>query len=201
MTTTNLKARIVSIPLLWLGLAAAPLMAAEGWQQMEHPALDMLFISSAMQLALYDQVYLESVSVWYPAKSEAAEERADRLRTSAVTEFGRALEAGGFELAEAHADGDLVVRVQLIDFTHISNMDDVLEWQRRFKFSVAPGRVTMVVELIDAQTGQAVVRIADMQEESSVGLPETWQADIASWSHSVASLVAPHGGDVQLASR
>ncbi|MEM8547266.1 MAG: DUF3313 family protein, partial [Pseudomonadota bacterium] len=170
MTRINLKVRIASIALLSLGLVAAPLMAAEGWQQMEHPTLDMLFINSSVDMALYEQVSLEPVSVWYPAETQSAADRAERLRTSTVAEFGRAFAAGGLELTEADADGDLLVRVQLIDFTNISNMDDVLEWQRRFKFSVEPGRVTMVVELIDAQTGQAIVRIADMQEGSSVGL-------------------------------
>ncbi|MEO1421166.1 MAG: hypothetical protein AAFU66_09470, partial [Pseudomonadota bacterium] len=74
-------------------------------------------------------------------------------------------------------------------------------WQRRFKFDVAPGRVTMVAELIDAKTGNAVVRMADMQDDADSGFAVNLQSALTNWSTIVATAVATPSSEVRMASR
>ena len=202
-TTNKMKIIAAASAALWLGLGAAPLMAADDWQRVEHPTLDLLFTSTAADVAGYERVYLEPVSVWYPEEDAAAVDRVDTLRDRAARELGSAFAASGLEVADAPGHDAMIVRVQLIDFTGTPVSEQALAWKRRFRFNVEPGRVTMVAELIDARTGSAVVRMADMQDEQASGLD--LQSALAGWSNLVAAaVVSPTGeptGEVQLASR
>lgn len=200
-TTNKLKIMAAASAVLWLGLSAAPLMAADDWQRIEHPTLDMLFTSAAADFAGYERVYLEPVSVWYPTGSAAAVDRVDTLRDWAASELGSAFAANGLEVADAPGPNAMIVRVQFIDFTDTPVSEEALAWKRRFKFNVEPGRVTMVAELIDARTGDAVVRMADMQDEQASGLSDDLQSALTGWSNLVAAAVAVPTGEVQLASR
>ncbi|MEM6807854.1 MAG: DUF3313 family protein [Pseudomonadota bacterium] len=187
--------------LFWFGLGAAPLMAADDWQRIEHPTLDMLFTSPAVDLTGYEQVYLEPVSVWYPTQSTTAEDRVAALREQAASELGSAFAANGLEIADAPGQNTMIVRIQFIDFTDTPVSAQALAWTRRFTFDVEPGYVTMVAELIDASTGDTVVRMADMQEASAPGLSDGLQSALAGWSHIVATTVVSPSRKVQLASR
>lgn len=199
-TINRLRMILAAGAVLWLGLGATPLMAADDWQRVEHPTLDMLFTSTAADVAGYDTVYLEPVSVWYPSEHAGAANRTDTLRDWAASELGNAFAAQGLDVAEAPAPDALIVRVQFIDFTQTPVSDEALAWKRRFRFDVEPGRVTMVAELIDANTGSAVVRMADMQDESSE-LSDDLQSALTGWSTIVAGAVVSPMTDVQLASR
>ncbi len=200
-TTNKTKFMVAAGAVLWLGLGAAPLMAADDWQRIEHPTLDMLFTSAAADFAGYERVYLEPVSVWYPTESAAAAERVDTLRDRAASELGSAFAANGLEVADAPGRNAMIVRVQLIDFSGTPVSEDALAWKRRFRFNVEPGRVTLVAELIDARTGNAVVRMADMQDDTDSALSDGLQSALTGWSNLVATTVAVPTGEVQLARR
>ncbi|MEL6369021.1 MAG: hypothetical protein AAFQ16_13790, partial [Pseudomonadota bacterium] len=88
-----------------------------------------------------------------------------------------------------------------LDFSDTRDSVQARAWQRRFKFNVAPGRVTMVAELIDAQTGNAIVRMADMQDDADSGFAVDLQSALTHWSTIVATAVATPGGAMQMASR
>lgn len=199
--TSKMKTMAAVSALIWFGLSAAPLMAADDWQRIEHPTLDMLFTSSAVNFADYEQVYLEPVSVWYPTESAAAVERVATLREQAARELGSAFAANGLEIADAPGENTMIVRIQFIDFTDTPVSAQALAWKRRFTFDVEPGRVTMVAELIDASTGDTVVRMADMQDEAAPELPDGLQSALTGWSNIVATTVVSPSSKVQLASR
>ena len=200
-TTNKMKIAVAATAVLWLGLNAGPLRAADDWQRIEHPTLDMLFTSTATDVAGYDRVYLEPVSVWYPSESAAALDRVASLRDRAASELGNAFAANGLEIADAPGRNTMIVRIQLIDFTDTPVSEEALAWKRRFRFGVEPGRVTMVAELIDARTGNTVVRMADMQDEQSPELSDGLRSALTGWSHIVAAAVVAPTGEVQLASR
>jgi hypothetical protein len=61
--------------------------------------------------------------------------------------------------------------------------------------------VTVVTELIDARTGNTVIRMADMQDGQASGLADGLHAAMTGWSRIVAAAVVPPARAVQLASR
>ena len=172
-TTNRIRIIVAASAALWLGLGAAPLMAADDWQRIEHPTLDMLFTSTTV----------------------------DTVRDWAARELGSAFAASGLELADAPWRDTMIVRVQFIDFTDTPVSEEALAWARRFRFNVEPGRVTMVAELIDARTGNTVLRMADMQDDPASGLSDGLQSALTGWSSLVASAVVTPTSRVQLASR
>ena len=95
---------------------------------------------------------------------------AETLRTWAVGELGSAFEEHGLDVVDAPAPGTMIVRVQFIDFTATPVSEEALAWTRNFGFDVKPGRVTMVTGLIDARSGDTVIRMADMQDGMSQGI-------------------------------
>ncbi|MEO1325953.1 MAG: DUF3313 family protein [Pseudomonadota bacterium] len=202
MTRTNALKSVAAVAVLLLGLSSTPDAAAEEWRSIEHPTLDMLFTSVNANLTRYDTVYVETVSVWYPTETESALERANALRERAASELEQALVEDGVQLADTPSTTNaMIIRLQLLDFSDMRDSAQARAWQRRFKFNVAPGRVTMVAELIDAQTGNAIVRMADMQDEADSGFAADLQSALTHWSTIVATAVATPGGAMQLASR
>lgn len=199
--TSKMKTIVAVSALFWFGLGSAPLMAADDWQRIEHPTLDMLFTSSGANVAGYERVYVEPVSVWYPTQSATAEDRVDTLREWASRELGTAFAANGLEVVDAPAQNTMIVRIQFIDFTDTPVSAQALAWTRQFTFDVEPGRVTMVAELIDARTGDTVVRMADMQDDALPGLSDELQSALTGWSNIVATTVVSPSSEVQLASR
>ena len=202
MTRTNALQSVAAFAVLLLGLSSAPDAVADEWRSIEHPTLDMLFTSVDADISHYDIAYIEPVSVWYPTETESALERANALREQAANELEQALVEDGVQLADTPSSTDaMIIRLQLLDFSDMRDSAQARAWQRRFKFDVAPGRVTMVAELIDAKTGTAIVRMADMQDGVDSGFAEDLQSALTNWSTIVATAVATPSGEIQMASR
>ena len=202
MTRTNALKSVAAFAVLLLGLSTTPDAAADEWRSIEHPTLDMLFKSVDADLTRFDSVYVEPVSVWYPMKTESALKRANTLRERAANELEQALVADGVQLADTPSTTNaMIIRLQLLDFSDMRDSAQARAWQRRFKFDVAPGRVTMVAELIDAKTGNAVVRMADMQDDADSGFAVNLQSALTNWSTIVATAVATPSSEVRMASR
>lgn len=203
-TMQKLSIMAVASAVLGLSLTAQPLMAAEGWQRLEHPTLDALFtnrVADFADFADYDGVYIEPVSVWYPNGSAAAVDTADALRNRAARAFESAFVANGLEVSDAPGRNTMIVRVQFIDFRATRVSEEALAWASNFEFAVQPGRVTMVAELIDARTGNTVMRMADMQDGPSSGRVDELQAAMMGWSDIVAAAVVSPIRGVRLANR
>ena len=147
------------------------------------------------------QINLEPVSVWYPTESATTPDRVATLRDWAARELGTAFIANGLEIADSPGQNTMIVRIQFIDFTDTPVSAQALAWKRRFAFDVEPGHVTMVAELIDASTGDTVVRMADMQNEAASGLSDDLHSALTGWSHIVATTVVSPVSEVQLANR
>jgi len=202
MTRTNALKSVAAVAVLLLGLSTTPDAAADEWRSIEHPTLDMLFKSVDADLTRFDSVYVEPVSIWYPTETESALKRANTLRERAANELEQALVADGVQLADTPSTTNaMIIRLQLLDFSDMRDSAQARAWQRRFKFDVAPGRVTMVAELIDAKTGNAVVRMADMQDDADSGSAVNLQSALTNWSTIVATAVATPSSEVRMASR
>lgn len=191
MTMDTRGFAITATLLLWLGLMFAPAANAdERWLELEHPSLDALFASGDRRATSYAAATLDTVSVWFPNDGVDAARHAEELRQLTSDYFEAAIAAQGMALTGsgdvgAH-DDVVVVRVQLIDLRSLPGNGSVPDWAENYRFRVAPGRVTLVAELIDAATGQAVLRMADLQDLMSVDTPATVDRMLQHWGDIVA---------------
>ena len=162
----SIKTLISAFALLWLGLMLAPAIAsADDLIEVGHPDVDFLF-KSTKQADSYANIVLEPVSVWYPSGDEDETEPADRLRQQAIGEFADAAIARGLALHTSGVSDAIIARIQYIDLTN-STSDP--QWADQFQFRVAPGFVTIVAELRDAETGEVLVRMANLQDDEGAG--------------------------------
>lgn len=203
-TKDSLRIAITTTLLLWLGLMFAPaLLAAEAWQELEHPSLDALFASNKQPAVSYHSVRLEPVSVWFPGDDIRAARHAEELRQLTGDHLQAAIVARGLTVADEPA-GDVgnksvIVRVQLIDLRSLPGDGDVPVWADDFRFRVATGRVTLVAELIDAATGRTVLHMADLQDSESADTPAAVDRMLQHWGEIVAQNAESPPGPLQLA--
>lgn len=189
--------------LLWLTLIFAPaLMAEEAWQEIEHPTLDFLFASRSRPASAYRDIRLDPVSVWYPGDNHEASRLAEELRELTSVQFAAALEARGLNVVNQPAVDSgsnlLIVSIQLIDLRRTDPFESTASLAGNFRFRVVPGRVTMVAEFRDAESGRVVVRMADLQDPAS---PAAGAIDrmLENWGDIVAANIIKLPGVAQLA--
>lgn len=191
MTRESHRILLVSAFVFWLGLMVAPAaLADDTWQQLEHSSLDALFVNVRTPLESYRTATLDPVSVWFPADDALAARQADELRLTTQDHFAAAIAARGMLPPGAGGSQDagepVTVRVQLIDLRALPSDGALPEWAENFRFRVAPGRVTLVAELVDAESGMTVVRMADLQDSSFAGTPAAVDRTLQHWSDVVA---------------
>lgn len=190
-TKDSLRWVIAATLLLWFGLMFAPaLLADEAWQQLEHPSLDALFASSNLPARSYAGAKLDAVSVWFPDDNVQAARHAEELRQLTSNYFEAAIAARGLTVTDSIDDSRVtdvvVVRVQLIDLRSVQGAGIARDWAKNFRFRIAAGRVTLVAELVDAATGQTVLRMADLQDGPSVDTTATIDRMLQRWGEIVA---------------
>lgn len=196
----SLRLWITTNMLLWLGLMFAPvLLADEAWQPIEHPQFDLMFVAADAPAGIYQNVYLEPVSVWYP--SDFGEASAELLRQRADAHFRDAIRAYGMRLVAEPDDASMILRIQLIDLKSGPVSDADVEWARRFRLPVEPGRVTLVAEFLDAASGRVVARIADLEDTLAGAADVDFALDraLAVWGEALASGAAATAGSGLLA--
>ena len=183
------RVMLVSALLLWAGLVCSPaLRAGEAWSHVQHPDLDFLFLDAMEHRQVFHRFFLEPVSVWHP---EAADpRRVEQLQERAQERLAEALTAGGLVASDHVGDGVLVVHVELIDLKSSEVTDEVMQWAERFRFNVAAGRITLVAELRDGETGRVLARLADLEEPG--GERELWSGvdqALSQWGATIADTV------------
>lgn len=203
-TKDSLRIFIITNILFWLGLMLAPVaLADEAWQQINHPDLDFMFVDPAAHDGPYQDVYLDPVSVWYPAAENTDSDRIGDLQSLADARFADAFRDLGMTVAGEPTDASLIVHFELIDLKSTPVSDEVLAWARQFRFRVLPGRVTLVAEFRDARTGRVLARIADL-EDPALNRAAVWselelELALSLWGDIVAASAAATAGGSLLA--
>lgn len=186
---------------LWLGLTLAPVvLAEETWQEFEHSSLDALFASTQHPATSFQTASLDQVSVWFPKSNGHAARQAEELRQLTSDYFAAAMVERGMTLTASTDDDDsaVIVRVQLIDLRSLPGEGNVPDWANNFRFPVAPGRVTMIAELVDAASGQTILRMADLQNSTVVDMPDALDGMLRQWGDIVAQHAVVVPGRLQL---
>ncbi len=142
-----------------------------GWQQINHPSLDFLFVRPAVDFTGYHNVIIDPVSIWYSNESaltaQEVESNLDELRLRFHGAFEQALENSGYEVVDMPGHGTLRLHVEIIDLRINGTTANANPWRDRLLFRALPGHITLVAELADSTTGEVLLRMADLDD--SVG--------------------------------
>ena len=142
-----------------------------GWQQINHPSLDFLFVRPAVDLTEYRSVIIDPVSIWHSKESALAvqdvESNLDEIRLRFHGVFEQALENSGYEIVNVPGQNVLRLHVEIIDLRVNGTTANANPWRNRFLFRIQPDHITLVAELADSTTGEVLLRMADLDD--SVG--------------------------------
>jgi len=157
------------------GKQPLPETTEDGLQKVAVKGVDVVYVRAGASLAPYKRLLLDPVEVafskdWDPEKTgsrmKLTEEEREKIRADLAKLFTRTfkeeLEKGGYPIVDKPAPDVLRVTAGLIDV--YINAPDVMTPGRTRTYVVNAGRMTLVAELRDSETGAALARIADQRE-------------------------------------
>lgn len=171
----------VGAALVLAGLALAPAWAAppdtteDGLKLITVKGIDLAYVRPGVSFAPYKRFMVEPADVafskdWKPqrpgsslpiSKTEREEIRTGLAKLFNET-FGAELQKGGYAIAKDSAPDVLRIIPRLVDV--YVNAPDVGTAGRSKSFVMNAGRMTLVAELRDSETGATVARVADRSQ-------------------------------------
>ncbi|MFP4209317.1 MAG: DUF3313 family protein [Wenzhouxiangella sp.] len=178
MSSTLRIALLTAAALMLAGCATAPQSdySHDGLELREVRGLDEVWVRPGTDFASYENLLIEPVEVafdphWDPRRAGSrlrlGDDEREEIRTDAAelfdTTFRRELERSGrFELVDEARASTLIFEPQVIDLVINAPEDRMAIGQVRTYVSEF-GRVTLVGELKDAESGAIVARISDKE--------------------------------------
>ncbi len=151
------------------GIAQAASTTADQWIRIDDPAADFFFLRSGVDFAKYDSIMIDPLSVWY---ADSASHENDELPgniqllcESFEHSFSQRLQQYGFGIATEPGPGVLRLHVEIIDMKLNSSDGDARAYSSRYLFAVLPGKITLIGNISDSQSGDVLMRMADVEKE------------------------------------
>lgn len=159
------------VPASWDGLEVRPTKG-----------LDAVYVRPGAEFKAYRSVIFDPVQVafdksWDPNRTSrgvyggVSASDVERIKGEMASElrkvFVEELAGGGYQVVEAAAEDTLRVSAGLADV--YINAPDTMSPGRSTTYTMDPGRMTLVMELRDAPTGQLLARVVDRKAGASNG--------------------------------
>ena len=161
--------RPLVIAILAAACAACATVEVNLFQQVPSTRVDYAAIRDGADFSGFNAVLPGTVSVWTPSGGTAVDEAAlAQLQLVYEDVLTEALSGdGAYAIAAGPGPGVLELQTQFINLRGIDDPVAVSALQRRYSFPLASDRGTLVVELVDANTGQVLAHIADVEDAST----------------------------------
>ena len=177
--------------------AEPPGLIKPGWQQLHSAELDFVFSRRDTDLAGYDRVIVDLLSVWYVNDHGVAQDEREaqiaRLQAGFAEASAKALQSNGFQIVDESGPGVLRLHVEIIDLKINQPIANQNPFKDQFLFDVEPGHMTLVAQLQDSVSNEVLMYVADMEntiDEAELG--SLWdQVTLAfgSWSTTLSHTV------------
>lgn len=155
-------------------------MSADGLQKTKVKGIDLTYVRPGESLAGYDKVLVDPVSVAF-RKDFAPQKTGSRMPLNATElqkirdsvgkivhdEFVKELGKGKTGIATGPGAGTLEVRASITDL--YVNAPDTMQPGRSTTYTMNAGEMTLVMELVDSQSGQVIARVYDRREAREIG--------------------------------
>lgn len=142
----------------------------EVWQRVQTDDWDTAFVLRGYELPVAPAIEVAPVTVWLPDAIRAEE------REQAVAEVTTAFDLGFTPITREWTEGArLIVEPIVVDLRELSDASRV---ESHYRFPARAGGMTLLVTLVDADTGKPVMRLARVADHVNgadlVALTNTW---------------------------
>lgn len=158
-----------------LGNDQPPTVSHDGLMLTSSKNVALLYVREGASLAGYRKVMLDPVQVafdkqWSRDRRDIPEDERERIRTGLAEEFRKVFKeelekGGGYEIADTV--GPEVLRVTAVIVDLFVTAPDVNRAGRNKTYTVSAGRMTLIAELRDTESGAILARVADRKEASN----------------------------------
>ena len=157
-------------------------MSYDGLQKTKIKGIDLAYTRPGASLAGYDKIIIDPVEVsfrkdWDPSRTGSrmkitAKER-ESIRSGVAKivqeEFAKELRKGGAYQIVTEAGPDVLrLRADIADL--YVNAPDLMTPSRTQTYTISAGEMTLVAELVDSESGQAIARVVDRRESQGTGM-------------------------------
>ena len=157
-------------------------MSHDGLQKIKVKGIDLAYARPGASLGSYGKIIIDPVEVsfrkdWDPDRSGSrmkldSKER-ENIRSGVAQivqeEFAKELGKGGAYQVVTEAGPDVLrLRANIADL--YVNAPDTMTPGRTRTYTVSAGEMTLVAELVDSESGQAIARVVDRRESQGTGM-------------------------------
>ena len=157
-------------------------MSYDGLQKIKVKGIDLAYARPGASLAGYGKVIIDPVEVsfrkdWDPGRTGSrmkldAKER-ENIRSGVAKivqeEFAKELGKGGaYQVVTEPGPDVLRLRANIADL--YVNAPDTMTPGRTQVYTISAGEMTLVAELVDSESGQAIARVVDRRESQGTGM-------------------------------
>jgi hypothetical protein len=152
-----------------------PTVSHDGLKLTPSKNVALLYVREGASLAGYRKVMLDPVQVafdkqWSRERRDIPEDERERIRTELAEEFRKVFKeelekSGSYEVVDA--GGSEVLRVTAVIVDLFVTAPDVNRAGRNRTYAVSAGRMTLIAELRDTESGAILARVADRKEASN----------------------------------
>jgi hypothetical protein len=172
LVAASIVAAVVAPVVPQIAAADAP-KEWDGLQQQPSKSVDLLYVRPGASLAGYKKVRLEPLQVafdknWDPNYGQRGvpafnKDDLEKIKKALAEEFARVcsqvLAKGGYQVVNESGDDVLDVTPMVIDLYIVAPQK--MTAGRSYSYSTDTGRMTLVAELRDSETGQILARVVD----------------------------------------
>lgn len=157
-------------------------MSYDGLQKIKVKGIDLAYSRPGASLAGYNKIIIDPVEVsfrkdWDPSRTGSrmkvtAKDR-ENIRSGVAKivqeEFAKELGKGGAYQVVTEAGPDVLrLRANIADL--YVNAPDTMTPGRTQTYTISAGEMTLVAELVDSESGQAIARVVDRRESQGTGM-------------------------------
>lgn len=190
----SLAGSALTLPVMSVATAKEkPPQEWDGLERRSHKRIDNLYVRPDVTFKAYKQVMLDPVEVqfdknWDPNRNtrelsrRLSNEDIQKIRTELAAlfreEFTKRLERGGYPVVDAPGDDVLRVQAALVNL-YINAPDTSMSSASMSRtYTMDAGQVTLVMQLADSVTQQALARVVDTQQGMDTGRL-TWTTSVS----------------------
>jgi len=155
--------------------ATGPETTEDGLRKINVNGIDAVYVRPGASLGAYQRILLDPVQVsfskdWKPQQTGSylslSQEDREKIRSDLAELFRTTatdvLQKGGYPVVTESAPDVLRISANLADV--YINAPDTMTPGRSYNFVMSAGRMTLVAELRDSQTGQIMARVFDQRD-------------------------------------
>jgi len=165
----KLESRYLACLTCVLLLAACSTVTYESYRPVQNRNVDIAYVADGANFGKYRRLLVEEMGIFYPTHAPASEEDIAKVRAAFQEAFRRHLD--GYEIVTKPAPDVMKVRGSLVDLRHtaadrLPNLSDDLN------AILQAGKLTFLIEMRDAQSGNLLLRAADTQKSPRIDMPD-----------------------------